>query len=111
MLLLGTAAGSIAGAIILSNGSVAASFMLSRGSLGPVENWTLCLLSLSVGASVFCLRAMGGGGWAVSLKGVGTVVVPAVAMFLFGAKALFALAVLALFALPFMKRRGIGVSS
>ena len=56
-MLLGLALASFIAAMVLTESELGNSLMVAHQD-GPIENWTLCLLALSIGASMYVLRVV-----------------------------------------------------
>jgi hypothetical protein len=71
-LLLGLAVASFIAAMVLTESEVGNPLMLAHLD-GPIENWTLCLLALSIGATIYVLSGVETGVWSLPLAGVAIV--------------------------------------
>jgi hypothetical protein len=79
--------------------------MVESGQLGPAGNWVLCLLSVSIGLSVFVLRGIDGGVWSVSAVGITAVLGITVGLYLFGLYGLLALGMVSAVSAPVLIKR------
>ena len=82
-MLLGLAVASFIAAMVLTESEVGNPLMVAHLD-GPIENWTLCLLALSIGASIYVLSGVDTGVWSLPLVGVAIVLSYAAVLFVLG---------------------------
>jgi len=102
-LLLGTSIAAFILAVLLTRGGTGTSFILASRE-GPLENWTLSLLSVAIAGCVYLLRGVQSGVWSLSVCGLASVAVAALVLFLLGAYGLLIIAGLSLTISPFLVR-------
>lgn len=88
LLLLGSAVGSFVAAVAVSERGWLQFMILDALEFGPLGNWTLCFITLSLGLSVYILRGSYGGGWSVSFLPMASIPLMALGLLIFGLRGL-----------------------
>lgn len=82
-MLLGLAVASFIAAMVLTEGEVGNPLILAHLD-GPIENWTLCLVALTIGASMYVVSGVETGVWSLPLAGVAIVLAYAAVLLVLG---------------------------
>jgi hypothetical protein len=104
-MLLGFAVASFIAAMVLTESELGNSLMVAHQD-GPIENWTLCLLALTIGTSMYVLRVVETGTWSLSLVCVAILLSVAAALFVLGFYGLILMLVLSVITTVLLRRRG-----
>ena len=104
-MLLGLALASFIAAMVLTENELGNSLMVAHQD-GPIENWTLCLLALTTGASMYVLHVAETGIWSLRLEWVAILLFFAAALFVLGSYGLIFCLVLSVMAMVLVRRRG-----
>lgn len=107
-LLLATTLMSMFAGVKLGEIEELSSFLIQSRYPGPVVNWALFLISISIGCCIFVLRGIESHRWDVSVAGVLVFVGAAAVLLLFGIDGLLAMGVIGALAAPFFLRKGSG---
>lgn len=107
-LLLATTLMSIFAGVKLGESEELSSFLILSRDPGPVVNWALFLISISIGCCIFVLRGIESRRWNVSIAGVLVFVGAAIVLLLFGIDGVLAMGVIGALVAPFFLRKRSG---
>lgn len=104
-LLIGTAILSIIAGIMLGENVSMTKFLIWSREPGPMANWALFFIAISIGFCVYLLRGLEAGNWKVSIKGIFSIIGPAIILLLFGITGLFIMAAISAIVTIYRLRR------
>jgi len=111
LMLLISAAVSVAAGLELGQSQEMTSFLIRSRAPGPTANWILFLLAISIACCVYVLRGIESGRWKMSLVGVLCLIGAASALVLFGLDGLVGIGVVSAIVAPFIiRKRSVGPS-
>jgi hypothetical protein len=104
-LLIGTAILSIIAGIKMGDNVAMTKFLIWSHGPGPMANWALYFISLSIGFCVYLLRGFEANNWKVSIKGILSIIGAAIIVLLFGITGLFIMAAVSVVVTTFLLRK------
>ena len=104
-LLLGSAAGAIIAGVTVGELEAFSRPLVLTLQPGPIANWSLFFLSISIGFCVYLLRGIESGRWSLTVKGILAVSAAALVVLVFGTVGLLMLGTVSIFAAPILIRR------